>query len=123
MPKSRPQSSSRRLAIWLPIRNHPTRKVRGFSKSRQAQRGLPNTRAFERSIGERLSQEQPFALLVGGVDALSSTTARGEIHADDVLRELASLLQHSLLPGDEVARVGDDAFAVLAHADSSEAAS
>ena len=39
MPKSRPQSSSRRLAIWLPIRNHTTRKVRGFSKSRQAQRG------------------------------------------------------------------------------------
>jgi diguanylate cyclase (GGDEF)-like protein len=89
---------------------------------RDALTGLPNTRAFERAIGERLSQERPFALLVGGVDALSPTTARGEIHADDVLREVASLLQHSLLPGDEVARVGDDAFAVLTQADGSVAA-
>jgi diguanylate cyclase (GGDEF)-like protein len=85
---------------------------------RDALTGLPNTRAFERAIGDRLARDQPFALIVGGVDALTPTSAHGEIHGDDVLREVASRLMHSLLPGDEVARVGDDAFAVLTHAGS-----
>jgi diguanylate cyclase (GGDEF)-like protein len=83
---------------------------------RDALTGLPNTRAFERAIGDRLARDQPFALIVGGVDALTPTSAQGEVHGDDVLREVASRLLHSLLPGDEVARVGDDAFAVLTQA-------
>jgi diguanylate cyclase (GGDEF)-like protein len=82
---------------------------------RDALTGLPNTRAFERAIGERLAREQPFALLVGDVD--SPTLGSGEKrNGDDVLRDVASRLLHSLLPGDEVARVGDDEFAVLTHA-------
>jgi diguanylate cyclase (GGDEF)-like protein len=83
---------------------------------RDALTGLPNTRAFERAIGERLGQEQPFALIVGDVDAPTHTPGNEQLHADDVLREVASRLMHSLLPGDEVARVGDDEFAVLTHA-------
>jgi diguanylate cyclase (GGDEF)-like protein len=83
---------------------------------RDALTGLPNTRAFARALGDRLGRDQPFALIIGGVDALTPTAARGEVHSDDVLREVASRLMHSLLPGDEVARVGDDSFAVLTQA-------
>jgi diguanylate cyclase (GGDEF)-like protein len=86
---------------------------------RDALTGLPNTRAFERAIGDRLERSDPFALLVGDVDAFEERMNRGALHADDVLREVASRLLHSLQPGDEVARVGDDEFAVLTYAASS----
>src|ERR671937_1096083 len=83
---------------------------------RDALTGLPTTRAVERAISSRLDRDEPFALLVGDVDAFAETTSRGSLHADDVLREVASRLLHSLRPGDEVARVGDDEFAVLTYA-------
>jgi diguanylate cyclase (GGDEF)-like protein len=83
---------------------------------RDALTGLPNTRAFERAIGERLSRAQPFALIVGDVDATTPGTVGGTVHSDDVLRDVAASLRHSLVPGDEVARIGDDEFAVLTHA-------
>jgi diguanylate cyclase len=73
--------------------------------------GLPNTRVFERAIGERLAREQPFGLIVGGVDELAPG-----IDSDEVLRQVASRLLHALPPGDEVARIGDDSFAVLTYA-------
>jgi diguanylate cyclase (GGDEF)-like protein len=85
---------------------------------RDAITGLPNTRVFERAIGERLGREQPFALIVGGVDDFRSGTGRAGIESDDMLRQLASRLMHSLPPGDEVARIGDDSFAVLTYAGS-----
>jgi diguanylate cyclase (GGDEF)-like protein len=84
---------------------------------RDALTGLPNTRAFERAIGDRLAREEPFALLVGDVDSLANAP-RSALETDDVLREVASRLLHSLRPGDEVARVGDDEFAVLTFASS-----
>jgi diguanylate cyclase (GGDEF)-like protein len=83
---------------------------------RDALTGLPNTRAFERAIGDRLARDEPFALLVGDVDSFAGN--RGMLQADDVLREVASRLLHSLRPGDEVARVGNDEFAVLTYASS-----
>ena len=83
---------------------------------RDALTGLPNTRVFERAIGDRLGREQPFALIVGGVDELVPGTGRAGIDADEVLRQVGMRLLHSLSPGDEVARVGDDAFAVLTYA-------
>jgi diguanylate cyclase (GGDEF)-like protein len=83
---------------------------------RDALTGLPNTRAFERAIGERLGREEPFALIVGDVDEATLRRAGAGLQTDDILREVASRLQHSLLPGDEVARVGNDEFAVLIHA-------
>jgi diguanylate cyclase (GGDEF)-like protein len=78
---------------------------------RDALTGLPNTRVFERAIGERLAREQPFGLIVGAVDELAPG-----IDSDEVLRQVASRLLHALPPGDEVARIGDDSFAVLTYA-------
>jgi diguanylate cyclase (GGDEF)-like protein len=83
---------------------------------RDALTGLPNTRAFERAIGERLGREKPFALIVGDVDASTRRSVGEKVPSDDILREVAARLQHSLLPGDEVARVGDGEFAVLTQA-------
>jgi diguanylate cyclase (GGDEF)-like protein len=81
---------------------------------RDALTGLPNTRAFERAINERLAREEPFALIVGAVDSFDAG-GRALDH-DELLRQVANRLQHSLLPGDEVARVGDEQFAVLTYA-------
>jgi diguanylate cyclase (GGDEF)-like protein len=90
---------------------------------RDALTGLPNTRAFERAINGRLGREEPFALLVGSVDSLDSTVTRETLDADEVLRAVANCLTHSLLPGDEVARVGDHQFAVLTHGNGTAEAS
>src|SRR5439155_21285035 len=56
------------------------------------------------------------ALIVGDVDSPTLRIAAEKVHTDDVLREAASRLLHSLPPGDEAARVGDDECAVLTHA-------
>jgi diguanylate cyclase (GGDEF)-like protein len=85
---------------------------------RDALTGLPNTRAFERAIGARLGQALPFALIVGGVDELPRMSGGAAVDPDDALREIASRLLHALPPGDEVARVGEDSFAVLTYAGS-----
>jgi diguanylate cyclase (GGDEF)-like protein len=85
---------------------------------RDAITGLPNTRAFEQVIGARLAHAQPFALIVGGVDELPRRNGRHTADADDGLREIAARLLHSLPPGDEVARIGEDSFAVLTYAGS-----
>lgn len=79
---------------------------------RDALTGLPNTRAFERAINERLAREEPFALIVGAVDSFDGR----DLDHDELLRQVANRLLHSLLPGDEVARVGDEQFAVLTYA-------
>ena len=82
---------------------------------RDALTGLPNTRVFERAIGERLGRDQPFGLIVGGVDDLLSGTGRAGLDVDEILREVGLRLLHSLPPGDEVARIGEDSFAVLTY--------
>jgi len=85
---------------------------------RDALTGLPNTRVFERAIGERLGHGQPFGLIVGGVDDLLAGSGRAGLDTGEVLREVASRLLHSLPPGDEVARIGEESFAVLTYSGS-----
>ena len=55
---------------------------------------------------------------MGGVDELPRRNGRHTADADDGLREIAARLLHSLPPGDEVARIGEDSFAVLTYASS-----
>jgi diguanylate cyclase (GGDEF)-like protein len=69
--------------------------------------GLPNTRAFELAIDRRLSAREPFALLVGDLDAL-----HGE-DRDQALRRVSDSLAGALGPEADVARVGGEEFAVL----------
>src|SRR5439155_1410711 len=89
---------------------------------RDALTGLPNTRVFERAIGDLLERDQPFALIVGGVHELAPKAGRTDIDADDVLRRVATRLMPALSAGDQVVRVGEDAFAVLTYAGSSREA-
>ena len=85
--------------------------------------GLPNTRAFEAAITRRLEGGRAFALLVGDMDALMAINhEQGRAHGNDVLRTLADLLQQSLGPEDEIARVGGDEFAIISPTQTSEEA-
>lgn len=69
--------------------------------------GLPNTRAFELAIDRRLVAGEPFALLVGDLDALL-----GE-DRDQALRRVSETLTGALGADADLARVGGDEFAVL----------
>lgn len=75
---------------------------------RDAVTGLPNTRAFERAIGERLAAQQPFVLLVGALDAQSAPDA------GSLVNSVAELLLRALEPEEDLARIGHQEFAVLA---------
>ena len=70
--------------------------------------GLPNTRAFELAIDRRLAAKEPFALLVGDVDA------RAGEDRDDALRRVSDVLARAVEANVDVARVGGEEFAVLA---------
>jgi GGDEF domain-containing protein len=69
--------------------------------------GLPNTRGFEDVINKRLESQQPFTLLVGDAP---------DVTGDDKLLSVGDRLARYVEPGDEVARVGETQFAVLAAA-------
>ena len=75
---------------------------------RDAVTGLPNTRAFERAIGQRLGAQQPFVLLVGALDVQSPADA------GSLVNSVAELLLRALEPEDDLARIGHQEFAVLA---------
>ena len=76
---------------------------------RDAVTGLPNTRAFERAIGERLGAQQPFVLLVGALEAHSAPD-----ETSSLVNSVAEILIRALEPEDDVARIGHQEFAVLA---------
>ena len=85
--------------------------------------GLPNTRAFEQAIQRRLDSDEPFGLLIGDLAALEPRHDEDEsVAANDALLTLADLLGNTLGAGDDIARVGERAFAVLSALDSSVAA-
>jgi diguanylate cyclase len=87
---------------------HATAELQVLAE-RDAVTGLPNTRAFERAIGERLSAQQPFVLLVGALDAQSSPADPASL-----VNSVAELLLRALEPEDDLARIGHQEFAVLA---------
>jgi GGDEF domain-containing protein len=76
---------------------------------RDAATGLPNTRAFERAIGERLGAQHAFVLLVGALEADSAPA-----EASSLVNLVAERLVRALEPEDDLARIGHQEFAVLA---------
>jgi GGDEF domain-containing protein len=79
--------------------------------------GLPTSRSFEVELTRRLEAGAPFAVLLGDVYGLGKRS-----EADETLRGLPALLGRCLGPGDAIARVGPDEFAVLVACHSTEEA-
>jgi len=76
--------------------------------------GLPNTRAFETAITQRLASDVPFVLLLADMDALKDFNRdEGFAAGSEALQRLAGRLAKSFGPDDDVARVGSDEFAIL----------
>ena len=75
--------------------------------------GLPNTRAFEAAIQRRLDADRPFALLIGDLRGVEDAALGEEVAASDALLRIGDVLGNSIGPGDDLARVGGSAFALL----------
>lgn len=75
--------------------------------------GLPNTRAFEAAIQRRLDVDRPFALLIGDLRGIEDATLGEDVAANDALLRIGDVLGNAVGPGDDLARVGGRAFALL----------
>jgi diguanylate cyclase (GGDEF)-like protein len=84
--------------------------------------GILNTRVFDEALQRRCAAGRPFALLLGDMDNLKSVNdTHGHSAGNTELRRLADALAKLLAPGDELARVGGDEFAVLTDATAAQA--
>jgi diguanylate cyclase (GGDEF)-like protein len=84
---------------------------------------LLNTRVFDEALARRCLAGEPFVLLLGDMDNLKELNdTHGHAAGNTELRRLAAALSRALGPGDELARVGGDEFAVLTSARFEEAA-
>jgi diguanylate cyclase (GGDEF)-like protein len=76
--------------------------------------GILNTRVFDDALARRCRSGRPFLLLLGDLDELKAINdTHGHIAGNNELRRLADALAAAVGPGDELARVGGDEFAIL----------
>ena len=84
--------------------------------------GIFNTRVFDEALARRCQAGQPFVLLLGDMDNLKEVNdTHGHVAGNHELRRLADALARVIRPGDELARVGGDEFAILTSARVTEA--
>jgi diguanylate cyclase (GGDEF)-like protein len=84
---------------------------------------LLNTRVFDEALARRCLAGHPFVILLADMDNLKELNdTHGHAAGNNELRRLADALQRMIGPGDELARVGGDEFAILTAARVSEAA-
>src|SRR5438093_12211206 len=84
--------------------------------------GILNTRMFDEALARRCSAGRPFLLLLGDMDNLKQVNdTHGHTGGNGELRRLATALSEAIEPGDELARVGGDEFAILTEASVAEA--
>jgi GGDEF domain-containing protein len=82
--------------------------------------GLPRGRAFESEMSKRLSQPDPFSLLIGAIGPLVDLNGRDD--ESDALLRVSRLITTCLDPRDALVRVGRDEFGVLTSLSSGEEA-
>jgi diguanylate cyclase (GGDEF)-like protein len=85
--------------------------------------GILNTRVFDEALARRCAAGAPFLLLLGDMDNLKTVNdTHGHAAGNNELRRLANALTRALEPGDELARVGGDEFAILTDGELGDAA-
>jgi diguanylate cyclase (GGDEF)-like protein len=85
--------------------------------------GILNARSFDEALARRCAAGRPFVLLLGDMDNLKTLNdTHGHTAGNTELRRLAEALGEVVGPGDELARVGGDEFAILTEAGLGDAA-
>jgi diguanylate cyclase (GGDEF)-like protein len=85
--------------------------------------GILNTRVFDEALQRRCASGHPFALVLGDMDNLKAVNdTHGHNAGNNELRRLADALSNLVAPGDELARVGGDEFAILTDVTAADAA-
>jgi diguanylate cyclase (GGDEF)-like protein len=76
--------------------------------------GLLNTRIFDEALARRCAAGRRFALVLGDMDNLKDlNNAHGHTEGNRALKKVGQMLEAAAAPGDHVARVGGDEFALL----------
>ena len=85
--------------------------------------GILNTRVFDEALARRCHAGTPFVLLLADMDNLKAVNdTHGHTAGNTELRRLADALANAMGPGDELARVGGDEFAILTGGTAADAA-
>jgi diguanylate cyclase (GGDEF)-like protein len=105
------------LVGWFASRHrHHLEQLRELAE-RDFLTGILNTRTFDGALARRCSSGRPFLLVLGDMDDLKELNdTHGHVAGNTELRRLANALSSMLQPGDELARVGGDEFALLTDA-------
>lgn len=96
------------------------RALRAFADSRReigtdALTGLPNRRRLFAALGQYVRRNRPFAVLLLDLDGFSEINdALGHSTGDLLLTQVAGRLEEHRKPGDMLARLGADEFAMVA---------
>ena len=76
--------------------------------------GLLNARVFDEALARRCATGTPFVLVLGDLDNLKEVNdTHGHAEGNRVLRDVGQVFAAAIAPGDDLARVGGDEFAVL----------